>query len=349
VNYFSQSKIAIFSDLHIGVHQNSKYWHHVARQWATWCVAELKSHNIRDIVFCGDYFHTRNEVSVDTLHFGVELLEMFNDFNVTMIVGNHDCYLKDSSSINSLSPFKCWSNIKVVDEYQCVESHGKKFGLVPWGEDINNIQCSDVIFGHFEINHFKMNTFFVCDHGVDAVQLLKKTPLIVSGHFHLRDERKMNDGTVLYVGNPFQMDFNDAGTSKGYYVLDVVDSTYEFYSNNISPVHHNITLSSLVKHGSVDTHIQNKLHNNFIKLRIDRRISPDDLDTLLTIIKQHSPHQLNVEHESGVDEYEVSQQRKDMSGVNVEQAIKEFVDMMDINNRQEVVTYTLELLNRVKQ
>lgn len=349
INYFSQSKIAIFSDLHIGVHQNSKHWHGVARSWAQWIIAELKRHDIKDVVFGGDFFHTRNEVSVDTLHFGSELLEMFAEFKVTMITGNHDCYLKDSSSINSLAPFKHWSNINVVDKYQCVESHGRRFGFVPWGGSISDIQHSDVIFGHFEINRFKMNTFFVCDHGIDATSLIKLSPLIVSGHFHLRDERKIGDGTVLYVGNPFQMDFNDAGTSKGYYIMDITDSSYVFHENTMSPKHHNITLSSLVKHGSIDDAITNMVHNNLVKLRIDRRISPDDLDVLITRLRQLQPQQFNVEHQSGVDEFEVSEQRKDLSGINIESAIREFIDLMDINNRQEVINYTIEVLNRVNQ
>lgn len=349
MNYFSKSKIAIFSDLHIGVHQNSKFWHNVARSWAQWIIAELKQQDIKDIVFGGDFFHTRNEVSVDTLHFGAELLELFADFNVTMITGNHDCYLKDSSSINSLTPFKHWTNIKVVDKYQRVESHGRTFGFVPWGEHINSIDASDVIFGHFEINRFKMNTFFVCDHGVDASSLIKLSPLIISGHFHLRDERKIGDGTVLYVGNPFQMDFNDAATSKGYYVLDVTDSSYVFHQNKLSPSHHNITLSWLVEHGDIDDVVTKMVNNNLIKLRIDRRISPDDLDVLITRLKQLNPQQLNVEHESDVSVFEVSDTNRDMSGVNIEAAIREFVNMMDINNRQEVINYTIEVLNKTKQ
>ena len=107
MSHFKKSKIAIFSDIHVGVHHNSKFWHDVSLDWAKWFIADLKEKGIEDIVFCGDYFHTRDEVSVDTLHFGSKLLELFKDFKLTMIVGNHDCFLKDSSEftfrINYLS------------------------------------------------------------------------------------------------------------------------------------------------------------------------------------------------------------------------------------------------------
>ena len=348
-NYFANTKIAVFSDLHIGVHQNSRFWHNITKDWAEWIIADLKQHNIQDIVFCGDYFHTRDEISVDTLHFGSRLLELFKDFNITMITGNHDCYLRDSSDINSLAPYAQWSNINLVDSTQIVESHGRKFSFVPWGEKIQNIQKSDIIFGHFEINFFKMNTFFICDHGVDADVILKKSPLIVSGHFHLRDERKYTDGTVLYVGNPFQMDFNDAGTNKGYYIMDVVENTYVFYENKISPTHHNITLSSMVQSGTITSEVKDQIRNNLIKLKIDRRISPDDVDVLLVKMRQYAPLQFVVEYETNFSDYDLDGDRKDLSGIDIEQAMREFIDLMDINNRQEVIDYTLELYKKIRK
>lgn len=348
-NYFSNSQIAVFSDLHVGVHQNSRFWHNIAKNWSKWIIEDLKSKNIADIVFCGDYFHTRDEISVDTLHFGAQLLEQFKDFKITIITGNHDCYLKDSSDINSLTPFKRWSNVNVVDKIQCVESHGRKFSFVPWGADVKSISTSNIIFGHFEINLFKMNTFFICDHGVDANDLLKFSPLIVSGHFHLRDERSYKGGKILYVGNPFQMDFNDAGTSKGYYIMDVTDGSYTFTENLISPKHFNVTLSSLVQTGTLTAQHREQFHNNLIKLKIDRRISPDDADTLITKLRLLNPQQLVVDYEANFSAYDLDANRKDLSGIDVEQAIREFIDLMDINNRKEVVDYTLELFKKIKK
>ena len=58
------NKIAIFSDLHLGVHQNADFWLGVSMKWADWYINELKSHNIKEIVFCGDFFHARDEISV---------------------------------------------------------------------------------------------------------------------------------------------------------------------------------------------------------------------------------------------------------------------------------------------
>ncbi len=54
------NKIAIFSDIHLGVHQNNDFWLGIANKWADWYIKELKDKNITDIIFCGDFFHYRD-------------------------------------------------------------------------------------------------------------------------------------------------------------------------------------------------------------------------------------------------------------------------------------------------
>ena len=145
------------------------------------------------------------------------------------------------------------------------------------------------------------------------------------------------------------MDFNDAGTSKGYYIMDVVENTYVFYENKISPAHHNITLSSMVQSGTVTSEVKDQIRNNLIKLKIDRRISPDDVDVLLVKMRQYAPLQFVVEYETNFSDYDLDGDRKDLSGIDIEQAMREFIDLMDINNRQEVIDYTLELYKKIRK
>jgi hypothetical protein len=40
--------------------------------------------------------------------------------------------------------------------------------------------------------------------------------------------------------------------------------------------------------------------------------------------------------------------RKDFSGIDIEQAIIEFIDLMDINNKQELINYTIDLYRKSK-
>jgi DNA repair exonuclease SbcCD nuclease subunit len=346
MNFFRNPKIAIFSDLHIGVHNNSKFWHDISLEWAKWYIEDLKSKKIKDIVFCGDYFHTRDEVSVDSLHFGTKLLELFNEFNIVMIVGNHDCFLKDSSEVNSISHYNNWPNINVIDKFLNVKSHGNSINFVPWGIDVKGIDKADITFGHFEINYFKMNTFALCDDGYNAEDLLDKSSLIISGHFHLRDTKLYDSGKIVYVGNPFQMDFNDAGTTKGYYILDLNSKEMEFFENKFSPKHHNLNLSFLISEKTITDKVRDMFLNNLVKLKIDRRVTPDDLEFLINKFKSLNPIQLNVEYEGNKCEYDLDEEKQDFSGVDIQQAIIDFIDMMDANNKKDITKYMVDLYQK---
>lgn len=343
---FKNSKIAIFSDLHIGVHQDSKFWHDVTWEWANWFVNDVKNKGIKDIVFCGDYFHTRDEVSVDTLHFGTKVLELFNDFNLIMLVGNHDCFLKDSSEVNSISSYAQWPNITIVDKPLLLNQFGIDINFIPWGIKLADIPKAKITFGHFEIQYFRMNSYSLCDDGFLAEEILDKSPLVISGHFHLKDEKIHNNGRVLYVGNPFQMDFNDSGTVKGYYTLDLKTSDMEFTENEISPKHYNMTLSGLISEKVFTPSIKNKFKDNLVRLKIDRRISPDDADFLITALKSLNPTQFNVEYEANISDYDLEEEKRDFSGIDVQQAIIEFIDMLDASNKKDIINYTIELYNK---
>lgn len=342
-------KVAIFSDLHLGVHMNSPVWHGISLNWAKWITNELRKQEIKEIFFCGDFFHSRSEITVNTLHHASDLLSLFDDFNITMLVGNHDAFYRHNSTVNSISIFKGRKNIKVISEPTMIQICGRELFFAPWGTTVEKIQSSDAIFGHFEIESFKMNTFKVCDSGFKAEDLLKLAPLVISGHFHLREERSYKKGTVLYVGSPFQLDFGDEGSTKGYYILDLPSMRYEFFSNDVSPKHNKITLSELIKIKDFKSKASDIVNNNIVKLVIDRNISNDDLDTLTFKLNSYGPLNIMLDHTNAFDKFgSLSQDDIDLSGVDIPRAISEFVDMLDIQNKKEVVDYTVSLYHTCK-
>ena len=77
-------KVAIFSDLHLGLYGNSTEWHEIALKWADWITADLKKKKIVDIFFLGDFFHNRSEISVQTIHVASELVAKFKNFNMSV-------------------------------------------------------------------------------------------------------------------------------------------------------------------------------------------------------------------------------------------------------------------------
>lgn len=341
------SRVCCISDVHIGVHQNSSLWHDITLEWAEWLVVELKSNDIEDIIISGDFFHYRDEIAVNTMHFVTRVLDLWKDFNIIMLVGNHDAYYKDRSDVNSLSILHGWDNISVISELTSTTFFGKEASFCPWGTDVNKIPACDVMFGHFEIQNFKQNSFKVCSSGVRATDLLAKAPLVISGHFHIRDEKDYNEGKILYLGNPYQMDFGDVDSIKGYYILDFGNLSYKFTENTVSPVHHRVLLSDLAKIGSITQDVKDVINGNFIKFIIDKNISPDEVDIILKRFTMLNPISVTVDYAVNFDKYKLDDSSiYDFSGIDVSNAIEEFINLIDIDNKEEVIKYTTSLYRR---
>jgi len=343
------SKIAIFSDLHLGVHQNSVFWHNISLEWCDWFKNNITERGIKDVIFCGDVHHYRDEINLHTLAVSNKFFSNLENFNVYAITGNHDCYYKDTSEINSLAVLKGRKNIHVFDTCTTIDVQDRRFTFCPWGTKLQDIPNSDVIFGHFELRNFKMNAFKVCDSGDSAELLTSKAPLIFSGHFHLRDEKKFTNSTIVYVGNPFQMDFGDAYQHKGYYILDTDNLSYEFVENPNTPQHIKVYLSKLITLKDIDKDFNSFIPNNIIKLVIDKNISSNHLDVLIAKMNQYKPNDLHVDYDVNYNKIKVGDEASiDLSGVDIVKAIEDFVAILDINNKKEVVDYTISLYNRSK-
>lgn len=341
---------AIFSDIHIGVHRDSAIWHNITLEWVEWFKNHVDSRGIKDIIFCGDFYHYRDSIATNTISHSAKILDELKDYRITFIPGNHDCYYKETSAVNSLTIFNGRDNITVLDRLTTIEtSDKKKITFVPWGIPAKDIPESDIIFGHFEIETFKLNSFKICDHGMKLGEIALKAPLIFTGHFHLRSERKLDNSNIIYVGNPFQMDFGDAGDTKGIYFVNLNTGEYDFVSNDISPSFHKILLSDISEKRVSLSDLKKMVTGNIVKLVIDKKISTSDSEYLFKQFRALQPKQLEVDHDINFNTVMSEEMEHDFSGIDVEQAITEFINLMDMDNNAPVVQYVIDLYKRVQQ
>lgn len=347
---FNKREVCCVSDIHVGVHQNQAMWHDIAIEWAVWLDKQLKQKGIEDIIIAGDLFHYRDEIAVNTIHVVTKMLKIWKDYNIVLLVGNHDAFYKDNSTINSLSILTGWNNITVVDEPTLAECFKSKLMFCPWGTATKQIEPCDIIFGHFEITSFKYNQHKICEDGINSTALLKKAPLVITGHFHLREERKYKNGNILYLGNPFQMDFGDVYSTKGYYTLDLVTRKYKFYENDVSPTHQKVKLSTLVEEQTINDKVKSWFKNNIVKLIIDKNVSPDDMDILLKKFLELKAMTITADYDVNFNKFGLlDQQDHDLSGVDIPVAIEEFVNLLeDVPDKQEIIQYTVDLYNKCK-
>jgi len=338
------SKVCCFSDLHLGVHQNSTQWHEIAINFGKWLKTNLKERGIKDIIFCGDLLHYRDEIAVNTIQVTSEFLNLLKEFNIIMIPGNHDCYFKNNSSVHSLSILKGYKNITVLDKPTTETFFGKTLTFCPWGTDITEMPESNILFGHFEITPFKLNEVKICEHGMTSENLLQRAPLIISGHFHTRQEREYSNGKIIYLGSPFHMDFGDTG-QRGFTILNIENNEMNFIPNFESPTHIKLPLSFIKgDHITID---EKFINNNFIKIIVDVDYKPEEIEELIKTTNVYKPSSLTIDYKYNTAVQKVVSD-VDFASVDVADAIKEFISKLDIENKKDIIDYTLELYQKSK-
>lgn len=241
-------KIFMIGDLHYGVRNNSVVWKDDMFDFMNKFLDNLQNHGFNRetdiLMLTGDVFHSREFLNV---MIGNKVLELFSRVTATfkrgvlVILGNHDVYYKRNNSVHTLKFLqKVFPNFAVFEEPHVVDINGKhKFLMLPWHDEVEELNkaieehCAcDYLFCHMEIEGFKYNKAIRVEKGVVA-ERLKSFKRIYAGHLHHKQER----GNVLYLGSPYQMDFGDMDTQRGYYVLTVADDMLheEYFENEWSP------------------------------------------------------------------------------------------------------------------
>ena len=342
------NKVAIFSDLHLGIKQDSVVWHNIALKWCDWFVSELKKREISDIVFLGDFFHTRNTISANTLHIASEVLNKMNDFNVHFILGNHDLYYANEPTVSPVNLFQGRNNIKVYAKPETVKFGNKSALMCGWGYNPEDYEA-DVLFTHAEINAFRFNTEVgPCENGFKASGLLKNFNIVYSGHFHLRQKKKWGDKEIAYVGNTFPMDHSDNHlTKKGFDIFNFDTFESEFIENKLSPRFYKIRLSELAEYEWPIEEMFTVIHQNNIKLIIDRNITYQDSNILKSLIDNYEPLDFNIEWENGKN---FSQEISEISfeALNMKEAIKRYVECLDIPDKESIKDYMVQLYEKTQ-
>jgi DNA repair exonuclease SbcCD nuclease subunit len=158
----------------------------------------------------------------------------------------------------------------------------------------------------------------------------------------LRDEREYKNGKIVYVGNPFEMDFGDCGDIKGYYALNFEDLNYVFFENKISPKHKKVKLSDF-------DNSEQDFANNIVKIVVDKKIKDGEYDKYSQNISNLKPFSFSFDNSLDLDDPKMEEgfDNVDMSGVDFSKAITDFVEMMSVDNKEEVLKYIMDLYKRV--
>ena len=134
-----------------------------------------------------------------------------------------------------------YSNIKLYSKATEIEVDKLKILLLPWintenyEETYSLIKKSKVkvVMGHLELNGFRATRGHMMEDGM-SVDIFDKFEKVYSGHFHTRS----NNGKIYYLGNPYEMFWNDVNDARGFTILDTetlehfhIDNPYKLFYN----------------------------------------------------------------------------------------------------------------------
>jgi len=232
-------KIAIITDTHFGGRRGSKAFHEFWQKfYDDIFFPELEKRGIKECIHMGDAFDNRKNIDYWSLDWAKEhVYDRFKNLGVKVwqLVGNHDVYYKNTNKINSVdSLLRSYDNLIPISEPGEYDINGFKAFMLPWICD-ENYQLTQstiattnakVAFGHLELQGFQLYPGCVQQRGIDK-GIIEKFDTVFSGHYHTRS----NDGQTFYLGNPYEMYWNDCGDKRGFNILDTDDMTMEFIEN----------------------------------------------------------------------------------------------------------------------
>lgn len=210
LDHIDFSQVVAFTDLHLGMRNNSKQHNEWCLDFVKWMIAQAQAKNIKTCLFLGDWSHNRSSVNVVTLNYSLACLrELSAGFdNVVMLLGNHDLYFRDKLDVHSIPYVTEFPNIHLITKPTMTGD----LAFVPWlvGDEWKQISQikKPYLFCHAEIAKFKMNAMVeLPDHGGLNADHFKHQQMVFSGHFHKRQRK----GNIVYMGNAFPHNFADAG------------------------------------------------------------------------------------------------------------------------------------------
>ena len=230
-------KIAIITDQHLdGRKGNLAFWNYFQKFYDEIFFPTLEKEGIKVIFDLGDTFDNRKSMDFNTFHRVREnYFERLKPYNVHMLLGNHCTYYKNTNRINSPELLlEKYYNIKIYSEPTEILMGSKVFLMLPWinkenQEDVfRRLETSeaDICCGHLELNGFEITPGMTMDHGMDP-KLFHRFARVWSGHYH----HKSKKANVQYLGNPYQMFWNDYKDRRGFHIYDTESDRLKFVEN----------------------------------------------------------------------------------------------------------------------
>jgi len=326
-------KIAIITDQHFGARNDSIHFlDFYEKFYKETFFPKLLEEKIDTVLILGDTFDRRKYINFYSYK---RAREMFFDklfyykMNVFMLAGNHDTYFKNTNDVNSVDLLlREYNNIIVIDKPDIIYVGDTKICMLPWicpenyDESMATIKETDakLCMGHLEVDGFTMHRGMVAEGGLNR-EIFGKFDMVFSGHYHHRSSAD----NINYLGNPYELTWQDYGDTRGFHLFDTDTYDLEFVPNpNI--MFHRIVYDD--KKESI-TEITNKnltkYTNTYIKVVVINKTNPFLFDKFMENIYNINPIDVTIVEDhtdltEGVEDDTIDQAQDTMT------IIEHFVD-----------------------
>ena len=290
-------QVAIITDQHFGFKKGSRLYHdYFLKFYDEIFFPTIEKLGIKTILDLGDTFDNRKGVDLYSLDWAKR--NYFsrlasNEVSIISVVGNHTAFYKNTNEVNSNDLLlREYDNITLFDECTELEVGGLPILFIPWINAENKERTYNMIkeskakvaMGHLELNGFVATHGHTMENGADF-ECYDKFKQVFSGHYHTRS----SNGKIYYLGNPYEMFWNDCDDNRGFHIYDTstlklktINNTHKLYKK----IFYNDTPRQLFKFG--------EYRNKIVKLIVKNKTSEKEYDLFLEALEKANPHDIKI-------------------------------------------------------
>jgi len=296
------TKVAIITDQHFGARNDSIHFlDYYERFYRDTFFPTLDANGIDTLLILGDTFDRRKYVNFYSLK---RTKEMFFDeltkrnIHVYMLAGNHDTYFKNTNDVNSVDLLlKEYSNINVIDKPTTINVKDTYICMMPWicpenYEESMQVLANteaDICMGHFEIAGFAMHRGMPSLEGLNR-ELFRRFDTVFSGHYH---HRSANDN-IHYLGNPYELTWQDYNDPRGFHLFDVVTRELEFIVNPNVMFHRVVYDDKEESITEINNKDLSKFTNTYVKVVVVNKTNPYLFDKFMNNLYNVNPIDITI-------------------------------------------------------
>ena len=290
-------KVAIITDQHFGFKKGSKLYHdYFQKFYDEVFFPKIKKLGITTVLDLGDTFDNRKGVDLYSLDWAkTSYFDRLADLNIDLIsiVGNHTAYYKNTNEINTINLLlREYDNITILSECEELEVGGLPILFIPWINQENSVRTykkikeskCKVAMGHLELNGFVATHGHTMEHGADF-ECYDKFKQVFSGHYHTRS----NNGRIYYLGNPYEMFWNDVNDKRGFHIYDTKTLNLKTINNPnalYKVINYNDTPRQLTKFGEYTDKI--------VKVVVRQKSDEKEYDRFMETLHKANPHDVKI-------------------------------------------------------